>query len=162
MKLRPQVFICFLLAGSVLGFGQDTQKQQSMTKDTYLDLARQDLRTKKVVIMTEALKMSDAQGKLFWPIYREFDQNLMKLGDEKMALIKDLAASYDTMTDEKAETLAKKSLDLEEERLELTRKYWKKISRDVSPRISARFLQAENMINSLVGLQIASELPLVK
>ena len=57
-------------------------------QESYLELLRQDIRTQKVAIVTQAMQLSDEDGAKFWPIYREFDNESMKLGDTYIALIK--------------------------------------------------------------------------
>jgi hypothetical protein len=41
------------------------------------------------------------------------------------------------------------------------RKYYKQMSREISPTVAARFVQIENQLGDLIDLQVASELPLI-
>ena len=66
------------------------------------------------------------------------------------------------MTDEKAGELARKALDLEVQRTALKKKYFERVEKAMSSVIAARFLQAENQINMLLDLELASELPLIQ
>jgi len=66
------------------------------------------------------------------------------------------------MTDENAEKLLKRVFELEEDRLNLKQKYFKKIKRVVPTVKAARFFQIENQLNMVVDLQIASALPLIQ
>ena len=129
--------------------------------EKYLEMMRSDLRSAKTQIHTEVLGLSDAEGQKFWPIQREYETELAKLGDQRMALIKDYAANYDSLTAQKAKELVDQAFKLESSRLALLKKYTGKISKDVSPMVAARFAQVEAIINSLIDLKIRAETPLV-
>jgi hypothetical protein len=129
--------------------------------DKYLELLRSDLRADKTKIHTEALEMSEAEGQKFWPLQREYETELAKLGDQRLALIKDYAANYDSLTTAKAKDLVGRAFKLESSRLSLLKKYTDKIMKETSPRVGARFAQVEAVINSLIDLQIRAETPLM-
>lgn len=129
--------------------------------DKYIELLRSDIRTAKTEIHTEALELQGAEGDKFWPIQREYETELAKLGDQRVALIKDYAANYDSLTTNKAKELIQRAFKIESSRLSLLKKYTDKISKDVSPMVAARFAQVEAFINSLLDLQIRADTPLV-
>lgn len=130
--------------------------------EPYMELLRTDLQTDKIAIMTAALELTEQQGEVFWPIYREYQMDLSTLGDRKIAQIKDFAASYENMSAEKASELAKTSFDIQEKQLKLLKKTHKKVSKAIDPIVAGRFYQVENVLLSVINLQISSELPLVK
>lgn len=148
---------CLALAGLTL-----PAHAQGTTPETYLELLRSDVRTSKVEILTEALELSEAEGTAFWPIYREYDTELAKLGDRRIALIKTYAATYGTMTDEQLSTFAKDWFAIQQDRLKLRKKYFDRVAKAVSLRVAAQFTQVENVIGMLIDLQIAVELPLIE
>ena len=148
---------CFALT-AMLGFPAFAQA----TPETYLELLRSDVRSARVEILTEALELSDSEGQAFWPIFREYDTELMKLADRRVALIKAFVASYDSMTDEQVSSFAKDWFGLQNDRLKLRKKYFNKVAKAVSPQVAARFIQVENLVGMLIDIQIAAELPLVE
>ncbi len=127
-----------------------------------VELMRSDIRTEKVAILTKALAMDEATSALFWPIYREYETELSKIGDARIANIKDYAANYDAMTDEKAKELVKSTFSLSEQRHNLLKKYYGKVEKATSTKLAARWAQSEMALNSLVDAQIALEMPLLK
>lgn len=131
------------------------------TKDL-LELLRTDLKTQKAAIVTQTMAFSEKESELFWPIYREYEAEVSRLGDAKLALIREFADHYDAMTDEKADELAKKSFDLQEERTSLLEKYYGKLSKALSPKTAARFVQVQNQIDLLIDTQIAQSVPLIR
>jgi hypothetical protein len=145
------LIIVFVLATSI-GYSQEA----------YIELLRSDVKTKKVAIITEVIQFTNEEANAFWPIYREYDLELAKIGDARIALIKDYAQHYETMTDEKAKELVQRALKLEGKRTKLKRKYFRRFDKALSSKTVAKFFQLENQINLLIDLQIASELPLIK
>ncbi len=128
----------------------------------YVELLRSDLRTQKVAIIAEMMQFNEADDKKFWPIYREYETELAKINDDRIALIADYAASYEGMTDAIADRIALGALDLEGRRNELKSKYYARFKAALSPLTAAKFLQVENQILLLLDLQIAAALPVVR
>jgi hypothetical protein len=116
--------------------------------DSYVELLRSDIRTQKQMLLTEAMQFSDEQASVFWPIYREYDLERAKIGDQRLALIKDFAANYMTMTDE--------------DRVQLRKKYYDTVQKALDPIIAAKFIQVERAIDALIDVQLAAELPLME
>ena len=129
--------------------------------DKYLELLRSDFRTTKTQIHTEGLKMTTAEADKFWPIQRAYEAELAKIGDQRVQLIKDYAAKYDSMDATSAKQLVDRAFKLENARLSLLKKYTDKVGKEVSPLVAARFAQLEAIINSLIDLQIRASTPLV-
>ncbi len=130
--------------------------------EPFLELMRTDIQADKVMLLTAALEMTDEQGEKFWPLYREYQNELATIGDGRLKLIKDYAANYDAMTAEKAAVLAKTSFSLQDDRLSLLKKTHKKVGKEIGPILATRFVQIENQLLTLIDLQIASEMPLIK
>jgi len=130
--------------------------------EQYIELFRSDLKTQTVAVITEVMDFSEAEGNAFWPIYREMEVDRAKLVDERIALIKDYAANYASMTDAKAKELINRAFKLEESRLKLHQKYYKKIESATSSITAAKFMQLMNQIDLLIDISIASEMPLVE
>ena len=81
--------------------------------DAYVELIRSDIRAKKIVIIKETMNFSDEQASVFWPIYREYNNELEKVSDERLQLIKSYLKFYENMTDETAKVLAEKSVEID-------------------------------------------------
>jgi len=118
--------------------------------EQYLELIRQDLKTAKTAYMTEGMALTTEQGNVFWPIYREYQTDLAKIGDRRIANIK------------KASEIMKNAFKSKKDALSLLEKTAKKVSKEVDPVTAARFIQVENTLNLLIDLQLAGEIPLFK
>jgi hypothetical protein len=128
----------------------------------YVDLLRSDVRAQSTAIISEMMQLNDADEKAFWPVYRAFEADLIKLNDTRVALIKEYADNYGALTDAVADTLARRALDLEGQRTDLKKKYYDRFRAVVPAKVAARFLQIENQILLLLDLQIAASLPIVE
>ena len=106
--------------------------------EKYVELMRSDLRTGKTELLTEALKLTSADGQKFWPIQREYETELAKIGDQRIQLLKDYAASYDSLTANQAKSLMDRAFKIESARLSLLKKYSDKVAKAVSPPVAAR------------------------
>jgi len=135
---------------------------KSLNLAAYAELLRSDVRAEKVAIITEVMGFTEAEDKAFWPIHREYESEMAKLGDERVALVAEYARTYSAMTDEVAHKLGAKALDLEGQRNAVKAKYFERFSTALSPRTSLRFMQVEQQLLLLIDLQVASSLPIVQ
>ena len=136
------------------------QQTKALNLSAYAELLRSDVRAQKVAIITEVMGFTDKEDEAFWPIYREYDLEMAKLGDERVALIADYAKNYANVTDEVADRLASRALELESRRQELKGQVYQKVKKALSPLTAARFLQVEHQLLLLIDLQIAASLPI--
>jgi hypothetical protein len=128
----------------------------------FIELARSDIKTQKAIIIAENLPMTEEEAAEFWPVHHDYEAELTKLNDQKLALIVRCADSYKTMTDKEATELAKASFGLEEKKTDLKRKYFKKFSKVMPATKAVRFFQLENQLNMVLDLRVAASLPLIK
>ena len=141
---------------------QSTEQTKSLNLAAYAELLRSDVRAQKVAILTEVMGLTEAEDKAFWPIYREYDLEMAKLGDERVAMIAEYAANYSQISDATAEKLAGKALDLEARRQALKAKLYDRVKKALSPRTALRFLQVEHQLLLIIDLQVSAALPIVK
>lgn len=157
--------VILLIAGAALQAqsGQVSEKDtRSLNLSAYAELLRSDVRAEKVAILTELMELSESEDKVFWPLYREYDSEMAKLGDERVALIGEYASNYGKLTDAIADSIAKKALDLESRRQATKAKYFERIKAALSPKTALRFLQIEHQLNLIIDLQISAALPIVQ
>ena len=133
----------------------------TFAQQSYFELLRQDIGTKKVALITEVMQFTDEEADVFWPLYREFDFEKSKLGDETLKLIKNYAANYENITDEKAVDLMNTNFDIQKKKLDLKKNYLKKFGKVIAPARAVKFMQVMNQIEMIIDIQIASQLPLI-
>jgi len=133
-----------------------------VAQDDYIELLRKDVTSEKTAVITEIMAFTDSESKIFWPLYREYDFERSKIDDQRLALITDYAEHFENVTDEKADEITKKSFKYRQQLVKLEKKYYKKMAKALSPKTAARFFQLDNQLNSLITLQITSNLPLIE
>jgi len=128
----------------------------------FVELARSDIKTDKALIFAQNLDLSSDEAVEFWPLERDYQAELQKLLDQRYDLLVTFVKNYGSLTDQQASELATKSFDLEAQRTDLKRKYFKKLCKVLPAVKAARFFQLENQVNAAVDLQVAASLPLIK
>jgi len=127
----------------------------------YIELMRSDVRQQKAETLAAVMQLSVADAAKFWPIYAEYDAELKKLNDLRVANIQEYARAYDQMTNEKADELIHKALAYRRQRPELVAKYYERVKQALGATTAARFFQIEDQLLSIIDLQIDSSLPIV-
>ena len=127
----------------------------------YMEMLRSDLNGTKIRTLNQVMKLTGPEAEVFWPVYREYEKELAAVGDQKLALIREFMGHYrsGTLNDQNAKAMAAQWLKNTQARLDLWKKYSKKISKAVSPIRAAQFLQVENQVALFVDMSIASEMP---
>jgi hypothetical protein len=124
--------------------------------------ARAELQADRTKIVADNLPLTEAEAQKFWPLYNEYRGRWSKLDDRALALVKDYAANYDAMSDQKARKLIGEQLDIEEERLKLRRSYLGKFEKVLPGKKTARYYQIERKMDAVVANETASLIPYVK
>ncbi len=167
MKLY-QIFVFNLVAVLFLfgqqGIVQDTtaKDQESMSIDTYLELLKVDLKGKKIMLISDAIKFTPEEEKNFWPLYNKYDAEMGKIFNEELNIIKEYAENYDKMTDKVAENLLNRSLKLEKKGVEVKEEYFKKFKKILPTVKAVKFFQVDRRIQMLVELQIMANVPVLE
>ena len=146
-------------AGAVSLRAQGTN-QDSLTNA--IEMMRTDVRANKADLIGRALALPDSQAKIFWPMYREYEADFAKLTDDRVALIKEYLAAYDTLSNAKAKDLMLRMYDLEARRVKLSRDTFNRFSKKLPAKTVAHFLQIDGFLNRVIDLQIAAALPEVR
>ncbi len=152
------VLVLGIVAACGIGYGQSS----SGVPEGYVALMRSDVQTKKVDIIRQNLALTEEQGKQFWPLQRSYENDLAKLGDDRLHVIQDYAKDWDNLSDSTAKDLGTRLLDYQKKRVDLRKKYFDRVSKEVSPIVSAKFFQIEVQLENIIDLSIASSVPLIK
>lgn len=150
-----------VLLGASGAFAQTATTDQSGT-DTDIALLRSDVQAQKTEIIGKTMQLSDTDAKTFWPLYREYANKQQTLGDQRVAIIKDYANQYDTMTDAQADSLADRLIKFDKARTQLRAEYYPKFKKAIGAKQAAKFLQVDNRLTLIVDLQLANSIPIMQ
>jgi hypothetical protein len=159
MLALPVALLLVAAAASAQSPKTPEQQTRALNLSAYAELLRSDVRTQKVAIITEVMGFTEKDDAAFWPVYREYDLEMARLGDERVAMIAEYANNYSKLTDEVADRLAMRALDLESRRQAAKAKCYERLKSVLPARTAARFLQVEHQLQLLIDLQIAAALP---
>jgi Spy/CpxP family protein refolding chaperone len=137
-----------VLAAEQSGVDQDIQVIRSLTE------------AQRQATMAANVNLTDEESTKFWPVYRDYRNDVAKLIDERVAIIKDFADNFTSLTDDKAKSLIKQTLDNQKSRDALKAKYVGKFQKVLPAVKVARVLQIENKLDALVEVGLARSIPL--
>lgn len=127
-----------------------------------IELTRSVIQTERQAIVGASLELTDEQADLFWPIYREYRNEMATIGDRTVAQITSFADNYDNMTDAMASEMIDEFFAIEQAELKVRKKYAKQL-RKVLPAVTvARFIQIENKLDALIDAELADQIPLMR
>jgi hypothetical protein len=153
-----------MLAALLMASGaiaQTATTDQSGT-DTDIALLRSDVQAQKTDIIGKTMQLSDTDAKAFWPLYREYANKQQTLGDQRVSVIKDYGAEYDTLTDTQADGLMDRMIKFNKSRNELTAQYFPKFKKAIGAKQAAKFIQVDSRLTLLVDLQLANSIPIIQ
>jgi hypothetical protein len=127
----------------------------------YIVLLRKDVSAEKAKLLGMVMQFDAEDAAKFWPIYRDYDAELNKVNDLRVANIQEYARTYTEMTDEKADELIKNAMAYQKQRDELLGKYYERVKRELGAITAARFVQVEHQLLMIIDLKIDSSLPVV-
>lgn len=146
--------------------GEDALKNYKMAEKAYADasieLQRTELRKDKRELIKAVAKFDEKQANAFWPIYDNYEKELTRLNDKRLAILKDYAANWANLTDAQATQMTAAAMDYMERRIALRKAYMEKINKVLPGILVARMMQFEHQLDLLVDLEIASQVPLAE
>jgi len=134
----------------------------SQSERDYVELVREVLSMEKKVAVTEVMQFTNAESGPFWELYNEYNFELYKVHNQRIAVIFDFAESYENMTDEKADELWSAAQAYKKDVLQLQNKYYPKFKKILSAARAVRYLQLENKIDALINAELAYGIPLLE
>jgi len=129
----------------------------------YLQLLRSDMNSLKVELVNSIMKLSAEDAKKFWPMYREYENELGKLAIDRAEMVAEFVQSHQdgSFDNVKAKDMAKRWFKSQRARLDLLEKYHGKIEKVLTSVQAGQFLQIENQLGLFIDVTIASEMPIV-
>ncbi len=114
-------------------------------------------------IVKANLPLTPEQGTAFWPLYKEYRAEMVKVGDRMEKLIRDYAAGYNTtLTDEQASALLKEFFAIQRDALKVKEQFAPRFAAVLPPKSVLRFYQLENKLDTRVAMDLVDQVPLAK
>lgn len=152
-----KLFITLLL---LLSFSATAPAQTAL--DDQIALARQSAHTDRKLIIMGNMSFSSEESAQFWPAWNEYRAAAAANGDRELALIKDFAENYESMSDTKASQLLADHFSIAMQNLVIKQDFAKKIDAFLPTQKVMRVIQIENKLDAAIEMKLASEIPLTK
>jgi len=127
-----------------------------------IQLTRAVIQVERQAIVTGAMDLTPEEMEAFWPLYREYRLEAVKIGDRIVALLLRYAAAYDDLTDATASKLVTDMVKIEQARANLKAKYLPKFKKVLPVKKVMRFYQVENKMDIAVLNEMTEQIPLVR
>jgi hypothetical protein len=122
-------------------------------------LTRADIQARRQEIVQSMMDLTPAESEKFWPVYREYRNEVAKLGDERVKFIERFANQAATMSDDEAKKLLDDWFKLRERQLDLQKKYAGRFRKALPGAKVARFYQVENALDTIVSANLQAAMP---
>ena len=71
------------------------------------------IRADKKLLVAENMQLTDAESKAFWPVYKQYQDELFLLRSRSLNLVKSYSDAYEAMTNERAKKLMDELMAIE-------------------------------------------------
>ncbi len=120
------------------------------------------VRADKKLIVADNMQLTEAEAKVFWPVYNQYQNELFLIRSRSAKLIGDYRNAYKEMTNDTAGKLLDEYMTIEALTLKLRKAYIPKF-REVLPETKVmRYYQIENKIEAALRYELATSIPLTK
>jgi uncharacterized protein YpuA (DUF1002 family) len=154
--MRKGVWIAALalaLSAAAL-MAQVPEEQKELTRDV--------IKAEKKLLVSSNMELTKDEAATFWPVYDEYQKELLRLDDRLEKLVRDYARDYKTLSDELARTLLNEAMAIRDERLRAEKTFLPRFEKTLPPKKVARYYQIENKLNAVVAFDLARGIPLAR
>jgi hypothetical protein len=150
------VFLCLftIVSTSALAVDEATKEEILWTRAV--------IAANRSQALLNTLELNEKEIEAFSPVYLDYWDDLNLINDRLEALIVDYSENYENLTDEKALEMLDEHLDIQKDKVALKKKYVKRFKKVLTPKKLVLFYQADNKMDAIIMVELASEVPLVK
>ena len=122
-------------------------------------LSPEELRARKDALVASVLQLQGKESAAFWPVYREYQEELEKVERRLTDLVRDYVARYESLDDASAIRVIEESLEIDSEHVRLRRRFGSRLAKVLSARKVARYLQLENRFAAQMRAELMQTIP---
>ncbi|HEY6614405.1 MAG TPA: hypothetical protein VIZ32_07800 [Vicinamibacterales bacterium] len=156
--MKKLVTVCALVAGMASSAAAQT------TGTTNMDILRQKIKADKRLVVAANLKLTDAEGAAFWPVYDAYQKDLQQINQRLGAVIQAYATAYKggPIANDMAKKLLDDAMAVDDAEGKLKASYVPKVLATLPATKAARYIQIENKIRAAIRYELAEGIPLVE
>ena len=159
-KLLKNSLPAFVLATGV-ALPTSMANADELSIEQEIQVARTLTEANRQATVAASLELPADVAEGFWPIYREYRNEVARINDELQTLIFQYAEDYVDLPEDEAYQLAQQALKLQVRRDKLKEKYLKRFTRTLSKLDAARVIQIENKLDALATALLSDQIPLI-
>jgi len=163
MKKSMKVTFFLTLVAAIMMWVVSPVVSQDKPADN-MQILRDKIKADKKLLVSANMELTESEAKGFWPVYEEYQKELIAINQRIGKLIESYAADYraNTLTDEKAQKLIDELVAIEKADGGLQASYAPKLSNVLPAKKVARYLQIENKIRAALKYELAANIPVVQ
>jgi hypothetical protein len=127
-----------------------------------IEMSRANIRAQRQDIVNRYLDLSPGEAEKFWPIYRDYQNDIGKINDQLVSLAADYMKNYGTLTDREASDTLDNYLFLQKKQADVKKVYVNKFKKAIPNKKVLRLYQLENEMDAVTNYDLAGTLPLAK
>ncbi len=135
-----------------------TVRAQDLSR-AYLENAKNKLQLEREVLFIEALHLTISQASVFHSIYLDFDKEKRELDDSFIKYFAKYVTNYDSLDHKIMHQFIRESNRHQHKELKVRRKYFKKLSKSISPQLASEFYEVDDFTSTVLRLNILMSLP---
>lgn len=155
MKSMKKLSLILVMAiASFSSYAQSSYKEDVELVQSIYGKSKSDL-------VRQYMNLSDTQSAAFTKVYDNYETERKVLGQKKLEIINDYAQNYATLTDEKADELAKGTLKNNQDYEKLYSKTYNQIKKAIGAINAAKFIQLEVYLQTVIRNEIQETIPFI-
>ncbi|MEP1086910.1 hypothetical protein [Algoriphagus sp.] len=115
----------------------------------------------KKMIIDGYMDLPESVAPGFWTIYQAYEDNRQELSRERLKIINDFLIEFETIGNDEADELAKRTLKNDMALAKLHSTYYKKFKKATSAVDAAKFMQIDTYIHNTIRNAMQQELPFI-
>jgi len=124
-------------------------------------LVRAAINAERVDVLNSYLMLTDAEGTAFWPLYKQYRDELNKVNDDQLKLVGNYVQGRGTLSDDDAKKLTEDLLNTRKKKVDIQKGYLGKFAKILPGKKVARLYQLENKVDAVLAYEAADRIPLV-
>ncbi|MCR9084702.1 MAG: hypothetical protein NXH89_19880, partial [Cyclobacteriaceae bacterium] len=134
-------------------------KAQSI--DDEITLIQAEFGMGKKQLVEAYMDLPESVANSFWSVYQQYEAERQLLARERLLIINDYLESLDSIGEDEANSLAKRTLNNDLALSKLHKTYFKKFKKATSAKDAAKFLQIDVYIHNTIRNAMQQELPFI-
>ena len=151
--MKKTILFAFILAIGFQSFSQSSKTEAELIK-SYFKLT-------KMAVIEDAMGLSEEDGSIFWPIYKQFAAEASELNQFRIDYLMDYVDKVENITNEGVDAFLKDANTYNKKMAALKTKYYKQMKKALSSKVAIRYILVEEYIQTMIKYQLLESMPWV-